>query len=94
MRVDPRWKVRGWALKKKLDEEGEEERKRKETGEAKTGHTLGEVWHSRASTMPLGEAVFGWRPVLDDDSTVRDLEDDIEWLQDTSSTCSTIIRRS
>ena len=47
MRVDPRWRVRGWALKK-LDEEGEEERKRKETGEAKTGLTLGEVWHSSA----------------------------------------------
>ena len=42
MTVDPRWKVGGWVLTKKLDQEKEEEAEG-----TKTGPTLGEVWITR-----------------------------------------------
>ena len=43
MKVDPRWKVRGWAIKKKLDQEMAERLAIKEGKGEKTGPTLGEV---------------------------------------------------
>ena len=78
MKVDPRWRVRGWALKKKLDQEGEERAEGK-----KSGPTLGEVWQGRMSTVPLGEVGFGTRPILSEVSTEEELEDEIEWIQTT-----------
>ena len=83
MKVDLRWKVRGWALKKRLDQEKEEALKRREHRAAKTGLTMGEVWIRRSSTIPLGEIGYGVRPILDDTSTVEELEDEIEWIQST-----------
>ena len=50
MKVDPSWKARGWALKKKLDEE----RKEKAEG-TKSGMWLADVWLGKTSTVPLGE---------------------------------------
>ena len=75
MRVDPRWKIRGWALKKRLDQEKEEEIK------AKTGPTMGESWVRVSSTVPLGEVSFGVRPTLSDTSTAEEPEDEIDWIQ-------------
>ena len=64
MKVDPRWKVRGCAIKKKLDEE------RAERAEGKrTGPTLGDIWLGKTSTLPLGEVGFGFRPTLGDMSS-------------------------
>ena len=65
--------VRGWVLKKKLDQEKEERAEG-----AKTGPTLGKVWSSKAM-----------RPALNDGSLAKDLEDGIEWIQAHSSTSST-----
>ena len=77
MKVDPRWKVRGCALKKRLDQEKEEELKRRENRAAKVGPTMG-AWIQKTSTVPLGEIGFGVRPTLCDTSTVEILEDEIE----------------
>lgn len=65
-RVDPAWKVRGWALKEKLDKEKEEE----EQGE-RTEPTLGVTWGLRAEG----------RPTITDSSTAEGFEDEIEWIQ-------------
>ena len=64
MKVNPRWRVRVWALKKKLDQEEEERAEGK-----KSGRTLGEVWQGRTSTVPQGEVGFGTRTILSDVST-------------------------
>ena len=82
-RVDPRWKVRGWALKKKLYEEKAERAGVREGKKEKTGPTLGEVRASRTSTAPRGEVGVGWRPILSDSSTTDELEDEIEWIHNT-----------
>ena len=83
MKVDPGWKIRGWALKKRLDQEKEEERMIREKKAVKKGPTMGETWIQKTSTVPLGEVGYGVRPTLDDTSTVEELEDEIEWVQST-----------
>ena len=45
MKVDPRWNVRGWAIKKKLDEEKADRAEGK-----RTGPTLGDIWLGKAGT--------------------------------------------
>ena len=51
-KVNPEWKIRGWALKEKLDKEKEEER----LG-TKTGPTLADAWIRRSGS---DQQVVGW----------------------------------
>ena len=57
MKVDPKWKMRGWALKERLDNEKAEEEGRKRGG-PRAGPTLRGFWTQRTGAWPaLGE----WR---------------------------------
>lgn len=69
MKVHPKWKIRGWALKKGLDQEKEG----KKEGTEKHP-TLCEAWIKRT------EAADGFRDILDDISTADELADEIEWI--------------
>ena len=78
MKVDPRWMVRGWAIKEKLE--------KKKVGKAEgkqSGSTLGEAWQGKRRTVTVGGMGFGFRPILNNDCTRQDLEDEIEWIHDT-----------
>ena len=63
-----KWKFRGWALKKKLDEEKEAQKR----GERVV--TLEDSWR----TLTQDEA----RPVLDDNADEEDIRAEIDWIHD------------
>lgn len=80
-RAGPRRKIRGWALKVKLDKEKKEERR-----ETKTGPTLTDAWMGRSGSDQRLTRMRRERPpqpILDDGSTIDELEDEIEWIQTT-----------
>ena len=78
-------KTLGWALKEKLDNEKEEEQNKRRsgprladvraTGSGSMDGKLGGVWAERERTL--------LRPILDESSTIAELENEIERIQTT-----------
>ena len=85
MKVDPSWKMKGWALEERLDKEKAEKEEEKRGG-PRAGPTLGGFWIQKTGAMAGFGGVEGRyprRPTLDGNSTAEDLADEIEWIQAT-----------
>ena len=74
-RVDSAWEIKGWALEEKLEKEKEGER-----SGTRVLITLAVAWSLKSEP---GQGLK--RPSLSDESTIKDLEVEVDCIQDASS---------